>query len=64
MRELTLREKMNKRTLVQSVVLGLAGGPLVWLLLGPHTASQLCWSIVAMAVAPPLVDALRPTYVR
>lgn len=47
------------KTFFQSVVLGLVGGPIVWLLKGGHEDLPIC--ILGMAAAPFLVDLLRPT---
>lgn len=53
---------IGRRTVIQSVVLGLVAGPIVYLLKGG--SEQLWWCILCMAVAPFLVDFLRPTVVR
>jgi hypothetical protein len=56
------RKKLTRKTLIQSVVLGLVGGPIVWLYAGPHTLEHFGWCVIGMALAPPLVDLIRPTY--
>jgi hypothetical protein len=46
------------KTIQQSIILGLIGGPLIWLLKGGTEALWLC--IVCMMAAPFIVDMLRP----
>jgi len=64
MRKLSIMEKITKRTLFQSVVLGLIGGPLIWLIEGEWTLFAIVWDCCAMFLAPILVDGIRPTFVR
>lgn len=65
MRELSIREKLTRGTLIQSAVLGLAVGPLVYVIqYHDGSLASLAWCVASMAAAPVLVDALLPTYVR
>ena len=58
----SLKEKLNQRMLFQMLVLGLFGGPLVWLCCGPYTLGHFVWACIAMALAVPVLDVLRPCY--
>jgi hypothetical protein len=46
------------KTIQQSIILGLIGGPLVWLLKG--RAEELWFCVICMMAAPLIVDVLRP----
>jgi hypothetical protein len=46
------------KTLQQSIILGLIGGPLVWLLKGG--SEELWFCVICMMAAPLIVDVLRP----
>lgn len=50
---------IGMKTVIQSVVLGLVGGPIVYFLKGGKDELLLC--ILAMMAAPFVVDLLRPT---
>lgn len=50
---------VSKKTIIQSLILGLVVGPIVHLL----THNGLVWCMFAMALAPVIVDFMRPTIV-
>ena len=53
---------IGRKTIIQSVVLGLVGGPIIYALKGGQ--EELWFCVVCMMAAPFIVDLLRPTYRR
>lgn len=52
--------KQLKRTLTQSLMFGIIGGPIAWgLFYFQSDHPPLWWCCIAMAIAPPIVDGLK-----
>jgi len=58
-------QKITRRTIFQSIVLGLVAGPICFFLFpDKHGVGDFVWCCVAMFLAPLIVDLIRPTYRR